>query len=163
MLPAISCFASVLSNLQLLQSSHTLFHNVLWALWWRCPIYDWSLHRCVFFALWPKNGYALTISHCTKQLPWWALGAALIYGHKCMYLESSFILCPFSWTIVVGHPQGPMSSAVHRLLIRFDRSRHVFAPIKSALVPIRIPKIGSGNLTSVLYKSSMNSYHRAVF
>lgn len=53
---------------------------------------------------------ALTVVHCTKKIPWWALKDSLPYGYRNTTLEGIWILCPLSWIIRVGLPPGLVSS-----------------------------------------------------
>lgn len=54
---------------------------------------------------------ALTVVHCTKKIPWWALKAALPYGYRNTTLVGSWRLCLLNWIIRVGLPPGLVSSS----------------------------------------------------
>lgn len=102
-----SCF-SHFSLCQLLDSSHLPFCNFPWALERVTSLPHLGLRTpplfLAFDQLWAP---ALAVTQCRQTLLWPRLGAALICGYKCKYLEGTLTSHSYSKLIVLYSCLGP--------------------------------------------------------
>lgn len=64
--------------------------------WYKCPVCDWALHRCLFSIVWPIISFWVHTVHWTNEILWWDMKYVLICESRHKNLNESLILCPFS-------------------------------------------------------------------